>query len=128
MPSLRHTNDVVVAYVACGSRIRLYALLDKLGERALYCDTDSVIFVQKADEPHLIECGDAFGDTTSELKWNEYISEFVSWGRKNYAYKLRNSVTEEVKTVCKVRCITLNYKASQHVNLTRKKHGLKRAF
>jgi len=39
----------------------LYAYLDKLGERANYCDTDSVIFVQRTDEPPLIECGDALG-------------------------------------------------------------------
>jgi len=55
------------AYVACGGRIHLYSYLHKLGERALYCDTDSVIFVQKTDEPPLIEYGDALGDMTSEL-------------------------------------------------------------
>jgi hypothetical protein len=53
---------------------------------------------------------------TSELKANEYISEFVSGGPKNYGYKLCNSVTGETKTVCKVRGMTLNYKASQLVN------------
>ena len=53
---------------------------------------------------------------TSELKANEYISEFVSGGPKYYAYKVCHSVTREVKKVCKVRGITLNYKASQLVN------------
>jgi len=46
-PGLRHINEVVAAYVACEGRMHLYANLDKLGERALYCDTESVIFVQK---------------------------------------------------------------------------------
>jgi hypothetical protein len=72
--------------------------------------------VQNTDEPPLIECGDALGDMTSELKENEYISEFVSGGPKNYAYKQCNAVTGEVKRVCKVRGVTLNYKASQLVN------------
>jgi len=81
--------------------MHLYAHLDKLGERALYCDSDSAICV---------------GDMTSELKEKEYISIFVSMGSKNYAYKLCNSVTREVKTVCKVRSITFNYKASQIMN------------
>ena len=81
-PSLRHTNEVVAAYVACGGRMNLYAYLDKLGERALYCVTDSVIFVQNTDEPPLIVCGDALGYKTSELKANEYISEVVSCGPK----------------------------------------------
>jgi len=51
--------------------MHLYAYLDKLGERAVYFDTYNVIFVQKTDEPPLIECGDALGDMTSELKTNE---------------------------------------------------------
>ena len=93
VPSLLHTNEVVAAYVAGGVRLHLQAHLDKLGERALYCDTERVIFLQKNDEPPLIECGAALGDMTSELKENEYISEFVSGGPKNYAYKLCNSVT-----------------------------------
>ena len=87
MPCLLHTNEVVAAYVACRGRMHLYAHLDKFGERALYCDTDRFIFVQKVDEPPLIECGDALGDITSELKGDDYISEFVS-GAKNNAYKL----------------------------------------
>ena len=58
--------------------MHLYANLNKLGERALYCDTDRVIFVQKTDEPPRIECCDALGDMTSELKGNEYNSDFLS--------------------------------------------------
>ena len=68
--------------------MHLYAYLDRLGERALYCDTDSVIFVQKEGEPPLIGRGHYLGDMTSELKGSEFISEFVSDGPKNYAYKL----------------------------------------
>ena len=78
VPSLCHNNEVVAAYVACGARMHLYAHLDKFGERALHCDTESVIFNQKAENPPLIECGDAIGDMISELKENDYISEFVS--------------------------------------------------
>ena len=82
--------------------MHLYAFLDRLGERALYCDTESVIFVQKDAEPPLIERGDFLGDMTSELKGSEFISEFVSGGPKNYAYKLCDSVTGK-RRVC-VKC------------------------
>ena len=51
------------------------------------------MFVKKTDEPRLIEYCDALGAMTSELKANEYNSEFVCGGPKNYAYKLCNSVT-----------------------------------
>ena len=55
VPSLRHTNEVIVAYVAFGGRMHLYAHVNILGERALYCDTDSVIFVQIDGEPPLVQ-------------------------------------------------------------------------
>jgi hypothetical protein len=63
----------------------------------------------------LIECGDSLGDMTDELKPAEYISEFVSAGPKNYAYKICEHGSGKVQTVCKVRGITLNY-ASRLVN------------
>jgi len=58
---------------------------------------------------------------TSELKLNEIISEVVCAGPKNYAYETINSITGASKTVCKVRGITLNYLASQLVNLAKMK-------
>ena len=45
VPSLRHTNEVIGAYVTAGARIHLYRHLDRLQEKAIYCDTDSVIFI-----------------------------------------------------------------------------------
>ena len=75
--------------------MHLYDYPDRLSERVLYCDTDSFIFVQKDGELPLVECGDALRDMTSKLKGIEYISEFVSGGPKNYAYKLCDSVTGE---------------------------------
>jgi len=55
VPNLRHTNEVIGAYVTSGTRIHLYRYLDRLGERAIYCDTDSVIYIQPRDEPGLID-------------------------------------------------------------------------
>ena len=85
-----------------------------MGDRALYCDTDSVIYVQEESGPSLVECGDKLGDMTNEPKQGYFIEEFVSGGPKNYAYKVRSG--DDVKTVCKVRGITLNYTAIQLVN------------
>ena len=56
------------------------------------------------------------GDTTSELKPYEIVSEFVSAGPKNYAYTILDTRKAVNQTVCKVRGITLNYNASQSVN------------
>ena len=43
--SLRHTNEVIGAYFTTGTRLQLYAYLDRLLKRALYCDTDGVLFI-----------------------------------------------------------------------------------
>ena len=66
--NLRHKNDGVAAYVTTDVRIHLYHYLDRLGERAIYCDRDSVIYIQPKDNPGLIETGDNLGDMTSELR------------------------------------------------------------
>jgi len=116
VPYLRHTNEVLGAYVTSGARMQLYRYLDRLGVRAIYCDTDSVMYIQPKDEPNLIETGHKLGDMTSDLRTTEYISEFVSGVPKNYAYKVIDTATVRATTVCKVRGITLNFSAKQMVN------------
>jgi len=59
VPSLRH--EVIKAYVTAGAKIHLYRYLNRLQEKAIYCDTDSVIYIQPRDEPKLIETGDRLG-------------------------------------------------------------------
>jgi len=83
----------------------------------MYCDTDSVIYIQPNwDGLQLIETVDKLLDMTSELRTSEAISEFVSGVPKYYAYRVLTGDGRD-KTVCKVRGITLNYNASQMVNL-----------
>ena len=113
---MRLTKEVIDAYVTAGARNYLYRYLDRLGQRAIYCDTDSVVYIQPKDEPNLIETGGKLSDMTSELRPTEYVSEFVSSGPKNYAYTVIDTMTGRTDTVCKVRGITLNYSAKQLVD------------
>ena len=84
-------------------------MLDTVQERALYCDTDSVIYVSKPGEPEL-PLGPYLGELTDELK-GEYITTFVSGGPKNYAYR-----TNTGKVKMKIRGITLNCGAREVIN------------
>ena len=43
MSVLRHTNEIIGDYVTKGARLKLYEYLNALKEKAIYCDTDSVI-------------------------------------------------------------------------------------
>ncbi|CAH0546857.1 unnamed protein product [Brassicogethes aeneus] len=115
---LKTVNVAIAAYTTTMARLELYSYLEKLDRRVLYFDTDSVIFTHKSGE-WLPEVGDYLGMLTDEL--SEYgpgskITEFVSGGPKNYAYKVYCADKNEYKTICKVKGITLNHKNTQSVN------------
>jgi len=109
VPSLRHTNAVLGAYVTEGATIHLYRYVGRLRENASYCNTDSVKYIQPRDEPELIETGDKLDEMTSELGPSQNILECVSVGPKNYAYSVQDTVVRTVvETVCKIWGVTLN--------------------
>jgi hypothetical protein len=100
VPDFRHTNEVIGAFVAAGARIHFYSYLDRLQDKTIYCDTDSVIYVQPVDKPPLLETSDKLGAMISELKSNEIICEVVC--AKNYSYRTVNTMTAGVKRFVKL--------------------------
>ena len=105
-----NTNVVLAAYVTAHARLRLLSFLEPLGERALYWDTDSVVFSHAPGEPTPL-LGPYFGDMSNELADDDFITDFVSLGPKNYAY-----LTAEGESVVKVKGFTLSYHASRYIN------------
>ena len=99
----KDTNIFIAVCTTSWARIRLYKELDKLGERALYCDTDSVIYKQSPIPEENLTIGNFLGEMTNELGEGDEIIEFVSGGPKNYAYR-----TAKGKFVVKVKGFTLN--------------------
>ena len=128
IPSDERTNIFIATFTTAHARLRLYSVLEKLNERVLYFDTDSVIYVTKPGqwEPPL---GDYLGDLTSELCCKDvdcsgcsdehYITEYLSAGPKNYAYKVNSDYVQ-----CKIRGFSLNYNNSQVLNFYSMKHIL----
>ena len=108
------TNVVIVSYTTAQARLKLYQYLEKLGQRSLYCDTDSIIFTSRQGD-WVPETGDYLGDLTDEVPDNN-IECFVTGGPKNYAYKLLKPDKEGNLTCCKIRGITLNHKNSLELN------------
>ena len=109
-PQNGKTNIFVAAFTTCLARLKLYESLEFLGERALYFDTDSVIYRGKPGEAE-IPLGDFLGDMSNELDDGDYITEFLSRGPKNYGYQTANG-----KICCKVRGFTLNVRGSKQLN------------
>ncbi|XP_055344931.1 uncharacterized protein LOC129592829 [Paramacrobiotus metropolitanus] len=88
------TNVAIAAFTTAHARLILLALMEKLGERLLYFDTDSVIFVQRPGD-WLPETGSVLGDWDNQLEAGEsHIVEFVSCGPKVYSYKTDTGRTE----------------------------------
>ena len=102
----------MAAFVTAQGRLKLYSELEKLGERVLYMDTDSIIFKSKPGE-YEPQLGDNLGDWTNEISPAQggHITSFVSAGAKNYAYD-----TPSGETKCIVKGITLNNLASVKLN------------
>ncbi|KAL5010933.1 hypothetical protein ScPMuIL_013238 [Solemya velum] len=114
MESSCRTNVVIAAYTTAQARLKLYSYLQPLGRRVLYCDTDSVIFTicPGAWQPRLRVY---LGDLTDEVSGST-ITNFVTGGPKNYAYKTKTTDENEYMSFCKVRGVTLNFKNSLEIN------------
>lgn len=104
------TSDINV-FVGAFTRMELYNLMDKLGDRLLYSVTDSVIFVSK-DGDWIPPLGDHLGELTDEIGDGDYITEFCSSGPKSYGYR-----TAGGKVCMKAKGITLNAKNSESIRL-----------
>jgi DNA polymerase elongation subunit (family B) len=103
MPSDCKTNIFLASFTTAHARLRLFGVLDRLGENVLYFDTDSVIFkTLKCDDLHYLPIGNYLGELTNEITPEDgHIVEFVSGGPKNYAYRTLSGREE-----CKVRGFT----------------------
>jgi len=110
VPQSVKLNIFIACLTTCWVRLRLYEALELRGERVLYYDTDSVIYVKRPGEPDP-EQGDYLGDFTDELDAGAYITEFVSGGPKNYGHTTKNGKVE-----CKVRGFRLNCEGSKQLN------------
>lgn len=106
------TNVVIAAFVTSQARVKLYNELDKLGERVLYFDTDSIFYVSSPRFEYEPKLGIYLGDFTNEIDPADgYIIEFTSSGAKSYGYVLSSGRSE-----CTVKGITFNYLTTEILN------------
>jgi len=117
--SLSTVNVCLAAYTTAQARLKLYSYLELLGDKVLYYDTDSVIYISRPGE-YDVPLGSFLGEMTDELEEygkGSYIIEFVSGGPKNYAYQVYSPMKTEYYTTCKTKGISLTYKTSKLINL-----------
>jgi hypothetical protein len=81
------TNVYYGAFTTTYARMRLHEVLSIVGERALYVDTDSVVYVDDGSVDFGELEGPYLGQLKDELGGRRWIAEFVSTGPKSYAYR-----------------------------------------
>ena len=110
IPVSPNLNSFVASFTTSWARDRLNKAIQLLGERVLYFDTDSVIYLEEPGQPNP-PLGHYLGEFTSEFENDDYIEEFVSGGPKNYGYK-----TKKGKVECKGRGFRLNNEGKTQLN------------
>lgn len=118
-------NPIMGAFVTTYARLELLSLLEQLGNRCVYADTDSVIFVSGEDlaDPPL---GNYLGELTSEIPHGTIITEFVTIAPKSYAIKICEASTPHKEVQVNIRCkgFTLTGRAKDLVNIETMKNIL----
>ncbi|KAL0148364.1 hypothetical protein M9458_056344, partial [Cirrhinus mrigala] len=107
----RDVNVFLGAFTTAHARLELYDVMERLGDRLLYCDTDSLIYTAK-DGEYEPPLGPYLGDLTDEVGPGDHITLFSSAGPKSYGY-----VTAKGKVCMKVKGITLNAVNSEVITL-----------
>ena len=103
--SLNTTNLALAGFVTAQARLRLYKELDRLEERAIYCDTDSIIYHYDKNLYNIPE-GDMLGEWENETK--SPIVSVTALAPKSYGFQCLDG-TGDIK--CKG--ISLNFDNSQ---------------
>ena len=109
--SLNKTNVALCAFVTANARLRLYEMIERQGDRMIYCDTDSCIYLQKPDDEPVVT-GKQLGDWEDEFDSpDEFIVEVVALAPKTYAYR-----TNKGGMCVKSKGFSLNHVTYEKVN------------
>jgi len=103
------TNIYIAAFTTPNARLRLYDMLDKLGQSVAYYDTDSIVYID--DGQNTVKTGCMLDEWTDELGKDDHITEWLSTGPKSYGY-----LTNKGKEMVKIKGFTLNYQNSKRFN------------
>lgn len=113
VPTLKDNAYLPAAvFVPAYGRLQLFEQLHKLGDRALYNDTDSIIYLYDPTKYNIPE-GGMFGQWERESVDvnNGGIQTFVALGPKSYGFKCANGHTE-----MKIKGLSLRHAHSDLVN------------
>jgi hypothetical protein len=89
---LVNTNVGVGFFTTMYARLRLFEVIQQLGDRAVYCDTDSIIYFSPTGVQE-VPTGEALGCWKNE-QGDGWLTRFASIGPKMYCYETNLGKTE----------------------------------
>jgi hypothetical protein len=106
-PKLKTTYLPAAIFCPMYGRLMLFNHLDKLGERVLMCDTDSIKYITGSPTDYQIPTGDCIGDWETE----EPTNSFVSLGPKTYC-----QIYPDGKELMKLKGLSIKYSHEKLIN------------
>ncbi len=70
-----NTNIFVAIFTTANAHLRLYEILQKLGEAVVYCDTDSIVYIDNGR--NTVKTGDLLDEWTDELGENVHMEKWL---------------------------------------------------
>lgn len=106
-PKLKTTYLPAAIFCPMYGRLMLFNHLDKLGERVLMCDTDSIKYITGSPQDYQIPTGDCIGDWETE----DSTTCFVSLGPKTYC-----QIYPDGKELMKLKGLSVKYAHEKLIN------------
>lgn len=91
--SFNKTCIPIGAFTTTHARLKLFHELIQMENEILYCDTDSLIYIEHENLQYSPKIGSAVGQLTDEIAkygTHAYISEFVCIAPKSYSLRITN--------------------------------------
>ena len=109
----RKSNVILASFTTANARVILYSYLSKIKHpcNILYCDTDSIMYVQDSDyksETPDIPTGSYLGEMTNELPHDVDVDSFYSAGPEFYSISGKKLSDGKEFNIFKVEGITMN--------------------
>jgi hypothetical protein len=118
-----NTNIFIACFTSSWARLRLYDMLDKLGQNVCYCDTDSVVYIENGETKEIFDryIGDSLGEWTDELK-GKHMDFWCCAQAKDYGYILNDG-----KQAGKVKGFRVNAESEEKMTVEQRKQLIRGA-